>query len=47
MRNLTEEELKKILLTSDGKGKEVKEKALLELLYRVSGAGVETFDLNK
>lgn len=47
MKNLTEQELKKILLTSDGKGKEAKEKALLELLYRAGGLKVETFDSNR
>ena len=34
MNNLTKEDLKKILLTSDGKGKEIKKKALEELLFR-------------
>ena len=35
MKNLTNEQLERILITSDGKGREVKREALAELMARI------------
>lgn len=41
IKNLSDEELKNILLTYDGKGKDAKEKALQELLDRAENEGYD------